>query len=81
MVFFAGVVGGCSILRRLTFENALWLTIFETVEVRKEPLLPYNRCLLAINCTSRYNPLDSRWKNPECRMFLTEMSESAYAVC
>lgn len=33
MLFFAGVVGGCSILRRLMFENAFWFTIFETVEV------------------------------------------------
>lgn len=56
VVFVAGVVGCCSILRQLMFEGAFWLTICETVEVRNEPLPPLNRCVLAINRTSSTNP-------------------------
>lgn len=58
VVFVAGAVGRYSILRQLMFESAFRLTISETVEVRNEPLLPFNWCVLAINCTSSTNPLD-----------------------
>lgn len=61
VVFVTGAVGRCSILRQLMFESALWLTIFETVEVRNEPLLAFNGCVLAINCASSTNPLDFPW--------------------
>lgn len=61
VVFRAGVVGCCRVLRQLMFESALRLTIFETVVVRNEPLLSFNRCDPAINYNSRTNRLDFPW--------------------
>lgn len=52
VVLGAGVIRRRSILRQLTFESALWLTVFETVEVRNKSLQPFNGRVLGMNCTS-----------------------------